>query len=102
MTTILDQDQVWGHHDLTTMDPDHRANLIPFLRGNLTALWRSQEGPDAEAPDRAALEGWLEQKPLMRRLVDLERGRPLEDRRASDMRNRAYEAETGYQKVRFG
>lgn len=101
---FLDQDEVWsnaeGMHRLDDMDPDHRANLIPFLRGNVLTLWRMEHGALAEPPTRAEAEEWLEVKPLMRRLCDLEAGRSIDDRRSTHERNRAYEQTTGYRKIR--
>lgn len=104
---LLNQDDVWIDgdlqvHQLDEMDRHHRANLIPFLRGNVLTLYIAAhpDGPSEDVADRGSLEEWLEATPLMRRLVDLERGRPIEDRAATDARNRAYELATGYQKVR--
>lgn len=117
MIDLLHQTEIWidvagNRFELATMDRHHRANLIPFLRGNAQTLqraaafrhWRSpvaaQHGGDAQFAMPA--EDWLEQTPLMRRLVELEAGRPIEDRKLTDDRNRAYEAATGYVKVRHG
>lgn len=124
---LLDQDQVWvdaqgNVHDLATMDRHHRANLIPFLRRSASTLqriaedryWRSalafvddaSDGVwgaqlDAEAQFEMPAEDWLERKPLMRRLVELEAGRSLGKRRMTALRNRAYELLTGYRKRRL-
>lgn len=101
---LLQQNVVWQApggvlHDLRTMDANYRSNLIPFLRGNAMTV-ATMCG--AETSGRQEAEEWLEQTPLMRRLCELERGRPLEERRATAERNRAYEEATGYQKVRLG
>lgn len=103
---VLDQAEVWvnsrGVHRLDAMDPDHRANLIPFLRGNARTLFALYNGVHPEAVTGHQAEEWLQQTPLMRRLCELEAGRPIEDRQATHERNQRYEAETGYQKVRHG
>lgn len=118
---VLDQDEVWVHGErLETMDRHHRANLIPFLRRNAEALQRAAEQDyyrsllflatdpsdgvaDAqhaiEAEFEMPAEDWLERRPLMRRLVELEAGRPIEQRRLTQLRNRIYEIATGYRKV---
>lgn len=106
----LDQDRIWidkdgVRHRLDTMDPDHRANLIPFLRGNVRTLYSIDRGfPVALRDDIDPIEAeeWLAATPLMRKLVELEQGRPIDDRRATNERNRRHERETGYQKVRLG
>lgn len=109
VAALLNQSEVWvnaeGIHRLDDMDPDHRANLIPFLRGNARTLYgRTLADPDygPALVSAAEAEEWMEQTPLMRRLVELEQGRPIEDRKRSADRNRRYEEKTGYQKVRHG
>lgn len=120
---LLDQDQVWlNGQPLTEMDPHHRANLIPFLRGNAKTLQRLAEAIywdsslakaslcdgvthvqlATEAELAKAPEDWLNRKPLMVRLCEMEQGRPLDDRRETHERNQAYEQATGYQKIRCG
>lgn len=109
---VLAQTRVWIDADgkrrrLTRMDPHHRANLIPFLRGNAKTImamaaydeWRA--AADEGDLDRAAQE-WIANTPLMRRLCELEAGRPIEERRETAQRNAIYEQATGYQKVRLG
>lgn len=101
---LLHQAEVWidatfSVHRLDTMDPHHRSNLIPFLRGNKRTLFCLVHDV---VPDAQTAEEWLESTPLMRRLVELEAGRPIDDRRATAERNAAYERATGYQKVRLG
>lgn len=124
----LFQAEVWVdaagvEHRLEAMDRHHRANLIPFLRGNARTLQRAAEvayfrsalamvgnpsdgvadAQDAiEAMFEIPAEDWLEQTPLMRRLVELEAGRPIEQRLITRIRNKAHEARTGYRKVRLG
>lgn len=124
---LLDQDQVWvdargNVHDLAAMDRHHRANLIPFLRRSASTLQRIAEcrymrsglamvdDPsdgvwaaqlDAEAQFEMPAEDWLEAKPLMRKLVELEAGRSLGERRLTAIRNRAHELLTGYRKRRL-
>lgn len=121
--SLLDQTEVWvnadGVHRIDEMDPNHRANLIPFLRGNARTFQRMAEAAywgsalaiaadhddvkaDIEASFDTDPEQWLEQTPLMRRLVELEQGRSLASRAGTAMRNKAYEVATGYQKVRLG
>jgi hypothetical protein len=131
LPAALRQDLIWIDregvtHELTLMDPDHRSNLIPFLRGNCRTLYWLDHGaaPCDECgglghdeidyscaacdgrgfvlPDPATAEDWLELTPLMQRLTLLEARRPLDDRRATHERNVAHERETGYQKVRLG
>lgn len=105
--TLLGQSDIWidgagAVHQLDEMDRHHRANLIPFLRGNVLALYIAAhpDGPGEDVNDRGSLEEWLEATPLMRRLVELEQDRPLDERSETDTRNREFEAATGYQKVR--
>ena len=98
---LIAQGRIWidaeGQvHRLRTMDPNHRANLIPFLRRSADAIKRVCAPEDPREP-----EDWLEHTPLMRRLVDLEQGRTLDERRATHERNRAHELATGYQKRRL-
>lgn len=104
--TILDQDQVWvnrsGVHQLDEMDPHHRANLIPYLRGNARTLYALHHEVPFETVTGHEAEDWLVGTPLMRRLCALEAGRSIDDRQATHERNRRHEAETGYQKVRLG
>jgi hypothetical protein len=102
------------------MDRHHRANLIPFLRRNVSTLYaRTMLAHSAETvgcrydDERHAVdlrwgwrggeipEDWLEQTPLMRRLTELEAGRPFLERKATAVRNALYEAATGYRKVRL-
>lgn len=101
MKTLL-QDQVWTEGGrivpLEDLDPDHRANLIPYLRRNARPFHIVTTGADASP---AEAEEWLEQTPLMRRLVDMEKGRSIDQRRATHQRNQAYEAATGYEKIRI-
>lgn len=123
---VLEQDQVWVNGErLDEMDRHHRANLIPFLRGNARTLQRMAEriywgsslaavdwleasdgvaGAQAEAEAQFELpaDDWLERTPLMRRLVELEAGRPIDERRETFERNQEFERATGYQKVRLG
>lgn len=104
----LQQAEVWVDATgrellLDAMDRHHRANLIPFLRGNAVTLWiRAHPTASIVSGTPAAAQEWLEQTPLMRRLVELEAGRPIDDRRETFERNRQHELATGYQKVRFG
>lgn len=94
---LLNQDQVWTRGQrLDQLDPHHRANLIPFLRGNVRSLktWAPDDPRDPE--------DWLADTPLMRRLCEMEAGRSLDDRRATSERNQAHERATGYRKVRHG
>lgn len=104
---ILQQDEVWVDATgrellLDAMDRHHRANLIPFLRGNVCLLYGSHYDLPSAAFTNAEAEDWLEQTPLMRRLVELERGRPITDRALTAARNAIHEARTGYRKVRLG
>lgn len=125
---LLNQDKVWIDrfervHVLDEMDPKYRSNIIPFLRGNANALQRAAEAeyygsalasvhdPSdgvADAMDEmegsflAPAEEWLEQTPLMRRLVALEQGIPLMVRKRWAIENKAYEIRHGYKKVRHG
>lgn len=112
LPTILDQDEVWvdgagQSHRLEEMDRHHRANLIPFLRRSAVTLYIDalRRGVTFAGHDdregQSIAESWLEQTPLMRRLVELEQGRPIEERRATFDRNQAFEAETGYVKARL-
>lgn len=97
---ILEQDVHWvTGKALDEMDRHHRANLIPFLRRSALALHAAFWDIDEDPAGRVEAEEWLEQTPLMRRLVQLEAGRPIEERRETHERNQAYEAETGYQKI---
>lgn len=80
LVDVLQQTEVWVDgaqhtHHLDHMDPDHRASLIPLLRGCALALGR-RCGLDTPEPDTALAEAWLESTPLMRRLVQLEQERP--------------------------
>lgn len=105
VASLLDQTDVWIDgdakvHRLDTMDRHHRANLIPFLRGNKITIYRVAHGVSAESPQTA--EEWLDATPLMRRLIELEQGRPIDDRRATAERNAFHEVATGYRKVRAG
>jgi hypothetical protein len=123
---LLGQDRVWVDargmtHDLKAMDPKHRSNLIPFLRGNAERLQREAEdeyyasslaavGDPSDGVDMAQLqmeasfdapaEDWLERTLLMRRLVELEQGIPLLTRKRWALENKAYEVTHGYKKVR--
>lgn len=100
---VLQQDQIWVNGErLEEMDRHHRANLIPFLRGNVCALYGVHHGVPSEAFTDAEAEEWLAATPLMCRLVELEAGRPIDERRETFERNQTFEALTGYQKVRFG
>jgi hypothetical protein len=99
---LLEQDSIWidgtGRvHALDEMDHNHRANLIPFLRRSAVALaaWCDLELTPAEA------ETWLVERPLMRRLTELDADRPIDDRRGTHERNQAHETETGYVKRRI-
>lgn len=97
---VLDQADVWVHGErLEDMDRHHRANLIPFLRRSALTLHAASFGIDADPVGRPEAEEWLEQRPLMRRLVELEQSRPIEDRHETHRRNVAYEKATGYRKV---
>lgn len=96
------QDRVWVRgQDLEEMDRHHRANLIPFLRRNSIPLYAVIHDVSVGDVDPVPAEEWLEQTPLMRRLVALEVGRSIEDRKATHERNNAYEAATGYQKIQL-
>lgn len=99
---VLMQDEVWVNGQaLEDLDVHHRANLIPFLRGNKRRLYLvSHPGAVLRDATPAAAEEWLVTTPLMRRLVELEQGRALDDRRATAERNAAHEKATGYQKIR--
>jgi hypothetical protein len=93
LAEALAQDELWvDGQRLGEMDRHHRANLIPFLRRSAEAL-RLAAGAPGPAED------WLERTPLMRRLTELERGRPIEERKETARRNAEYEAETGYEKI---
>lgn len=99
MTTIIDlnEDELWidaaGHvHFLDRMDPHHRANLIPFLRARACNFRPDMTYGEAQA--------WIENTPLMRKLVEYEKQRNIDDRRATAMRNAEYEDATGYKAVR--
>jgi len=99
----LANDETWTDALGTTtrledMDPDHRANLIPFLRRNVIGLYLRYGGGTPVA-GRNGLEDWLESTPLMRRLTAMEKGRTIEERQATAERNRAYEKATGYVKI---
>ena len=75
--SVLDQTERWGDHDLESMDPHHRSNLIPFLRGNARTLYGlAHPEIDRRDIDPQAAEDWLAAKPLMVRLCELyeERG----------------------------
>ncbi len=92
---LLDQAEIWVDanrtvHRLDEMDPHHRANLIPFLRS-----WARELLPNHPDPQVG-----LAETPLMRRLMELEEARPIEDRKATQARNRRHEEATGYQKSR--
>lgn len=100
LTAALGQDRVWIRGErLADMDRHHRANLIPFLRRNRVVLYSAVHGVPGEEFDAEQAEEWLEATPLMRRLVELEQGRPIDERRETHVRNQSYEAETGYQKI---
>lgn len=107
---ILNQDCVWvdrhgEEHLLDEMEPSYRANLIPFLRGNVCTLYRLCHRGVSELDGSLspqACEEWLVHTPLMRRLLELVRQMPFEERQKIHEANRAYEELTGYQKVRFG
>jgi hypothetical protein len=113
LPSVLQQSDVWVDGDgrellLDAMDRHHRANLIPFLRGNAVTLYLTHVGRGGEYPEHDGRPGpviaeeWLEHTPLMRRLVELESGRPIEERRETFERNGRYEKATGYRKVRLG
>lgn len=107
----------WGEaHELESMDPDYRSNLIPFLRRSAAAFQLAvvrsarrsiRSGDDMADAHRRRLdfelseepETWLERQPLMQRLVELEQGRTIEEREATARRNRFYEEATGYEKI---
>lgn len=98
----LDQAEIWvDGARLEDMDRHHRSNLIPFLRGNKRRLFLMAH-PDATLGDATGLaaEEWLAATPLMGRLVELERGLTIDERRETAERNAAHEAATGYQKIR--
>lgn len=98
----LDQDERWVNGvALDDLDPDHRSNLIPFLRRNADVLFALHEHRDRASFTDAEADEWITGTPLMRRLVAIEAGRPIEDRRATHERNVAYEQATGYQKIRL-
>lgn len=121
LTRALAQDQRWVDGQLIEeMDWKHRANLIPFLRRNAEALYWSAffdynrsslalvEDPSegvaaaqaqAEAPFYLEPEDWLEQTPLMQKLVSYEQGRPFAERAFLHATNKAYEVATGYNKI---
>lgn len=106
-TRILHQDRVWidatgRARKLRKMDVHYRANLIPFLRGNCRTLYSFEHLIDFASVNPAVAEEWLEQTKLMRRLVELEHGRTIDERRSTHQRNVAHEQATGYQKVRNG
>lgn len=49
MPALLHQDRIWidkqgETYELVLMDPDHRSNLIPFLRGNCRTLYWLDHG----------------------------------------------------------
>lgn len=119
----LEQTETWNGQPLQDLDEHHVANLIPFLRGNARTLQRvaeeryyrsllflASDPSDGILAAQDAIESefllpaqdWLERRPLMRRLVELDRGRPLSRRRLTHLRNRLHERRTGYRKVRFG
>lgn len=113
---LLEQDEIWidargVENVLADMDPHHRANLIPFLRRRAAVLqyrasiayWRSdlstsdsdglaylQMKTEIELSDPP--EDWLERKPLMRKLVEYEKGRTFLERKSTHIRNKLYEA----------
>lgn len=99
---IMQQAKVWRTREgvdvaLEEMDADHRANLIPMLRRIAAPLYLSctlakYDHAEERGEVPVTAEEWLEATPLMRRLVELEQGRPFEERRATHERNLAYEA----------
>lgn len=102
LPSTLDQAEVWvDGQRLEDMDRHHRANLIPFLRRSALALYADTFDVDPDPAGQPEAEEWLELTPLMRRLVELEAGRPIEERRETFERNRRYEEATGYRKVRL-
>jgi len=102
LPAALDQDERWIRGEpLVDMDRHHRANLIPFLRRNVVVLYAVAHDVTQDEFTPAEAEEWLEQTPLMRRLVELEAGRPLEERRETFERNQTHQAETGYQKIQL-
>lgn len=110
-TNRFDQTSVWtdgaGHvHALDSMDPDHRANLIPFLRRNAVAMCMVHAPQVLAGVDvhdlhdlEQAANDWLAATPLMARICELDAGRPIDERRATAVRNLVHEAETGYRRV---
>lgn len=100
LPAALLQDDVWIRGErLEEMDRHHRANLIPFLRRNRVVLYAAMHDVTRDEFTDLEAEEWLEATPLMRRLCALEAGRPIDDRRATHERNKAYEADTGYQPI---
>lgn len=122
--TSLYQTSVWVdaagvEHDIDTMDPDYRSNVIGFLRRNARALQDRafvrfrQSFPDdpsdgvAAAMDQICAEleqdpaEWIDQTPLMQRLLELDAGRTRLQRAKTAVRNKAYEVATGYRKKTF-
>lgn len=121
LTSVLAQDEYWISGQLITeMDWKHRANLIPFLRRSAAALQfaahlayldsdlAAEEDPGdgvwnaqvhAEAEFHLEPEDWLEQTPLMRKLVSYEQGRPFPERVLLSGMNKMYEVTTGYKKI---
>lgn len=112
--SLMNQDVWWidrqgSSHELATMDPRHRANLLPFLVRNAllynTRCWfdHIRYAPtghmsDGVADAMDAIEAelgldpkvWLEQTPLVRRLREYEAQQTILDRGRTNIHNRTY------------
>lgn len=88
LTAILEQDEWWRTGDgmpikLTTMDPEHRANTLAFLRRRADSLqiqhwwWLFGDAPDDVFDEAHRLEieepaeEWLQRRPLVQELTRL-------------------------------
>jgi hypothetical protein len=113
---IINQDRIWVDRSgrellLEKMEPGYLCNLVPFLRGNVCTIYRlchpdaveaGELKPTNEEQLRSLAEEWLVHTPLMRRILELVRGIPFEERQKIHAANRAYEELTGYEKLRLG
>lgn len=112
--SLMNQDTWWVDkrgrvHELATMDPRHRANLLPFLRRNAwhynSQCWfeHMRYAPTGHMSDGVAdamdaiefelgldPEEWLERTPLMTKLREYEAERTLIDKIRTKVHNRTY------------